>query len=205
MSATQSAKEQDTLRSKETLRIGTLDTETCGLSSKSVVWEAAVIILECDQHYQRQNTIEHGYWRLDMFEQLAKGRTVNADTMAFHKKNMGDSYSEIFNTHSSELRSVGAFFRDLKVLCEGLDEMWINGNSFDVSMLKSLALDFGLPDEMPWRYRGESDLRTIRTQFNIIGLSDTESTPAHRAIEDCKWNLRVLSEYGMWLKTFQLR
>ena len=191
-------------RSKPTHRIASLDFETLDLNPQTtIVFDAAVCI--CTADCTNPDEVERHGWRLNIFEQIAMGRTMTTNTSRWHVKRMG---REKFQKHlegTSESASfyvessVKDFLHSLEQICKTVDEIWINGLSFDTTITKSLADSLGM--DMPWYFRKEVDVRSMhkRVPYQEKGIiAKLEKEAAHDATADALWNLNQALSFHEW-------
>lgn len=176
------------------MKIGTLDIETLDTNrSTAIVWEVGLIVVDVDEQRKQLSGTEalEFEWVLDVTSQVARGRTSAPDTVAFQNRQFpGGEFEKLLERPTTPMRR---FFTELRVNCSGLDELWVNGLSFDPPLLESLAHDFGEWHGGIWLFRIERDVRTIKAEW---GINLPQEGKKHRALDDCRWNLRVLERAG---------
>lgn len=128
-------------------------------------------------------------------EQVDICRSEDDSTWAFHRttpvrevhltKMLKDAEGTL-DTIFDSLEKVSAF-------CEGADEIWINGLSFDPAILKSLSEEV-FYDTPLWPFRAERDVRTIYRVFAVD--TDVSNFTSHQAIMDCIRNLATVRALG---------
>ena len=189
--------------------LASLDIETLDLErTTAVVFEIGVVIVRLD-------TVNGGHlavlgettYRPSIAEQLALGRTVSTDTLQFHRSQPGTD-SRTSGSFQARLRSATqplALIHDrLSSQLSSADEIWINGLSFDPVVLHYLFKSIGKP--LPWHFRKERDVRTVRPALKLCGIQETFDTaqPRHHAIVDARWNMSVVDAYYGLLRKHQV-
>ena len=179
--------------------IGTLDCETLSLSMNCVVYEVSLLVLEVDEYYTSKSLPALHEWRIEILEQVSRGRDISRETLDFQFKTFGTDFpSLVYGNNKNGVIPVRPldFILDLKEKTKNLKELWINKTSFDSGRLHSLAEDFGVKGNL-WPHRAELDIRTIRDALSLPSdKGDSSLSSAHRATADCLWNLGVLRQFG---------
>lgn len=184
------------MSTNQPMRVAVLDCETLDLASTAVVYEIAFSIREVtDNDYANAVEVHARLISLDIFEQLAAGRTFSADTLRFQQvvaRSAGFSnFAEIYAELLDEVPADGTkeALQELQVWLKGCDEVWIMKPTFDSPLLHSLAKDFGV-EGLLWSHRSEMDLRTPLRKLLPAGYKRPEG-PKHRAAYDVEhaWDL----------------
>lgn len=186
-------------------RIGAIDCETLSLRTNAVIWEAALLVTTVNEWYEPLETDPPAIasWRLEVLSQLALGRAADPDTLAWSYKQHGPAFHElVYGTDGAQLLHPTEALNQIKRACRGLDEIWINGTSFDSARLHSLGEDLGVCDGKNgmWVYNSERDLRSFR---HVLDLPDTVEELAqgkHRAMADTYWCWGMVQQLGQFLK-----
>lgn len=121
------------------------------------------------------------YYRFDIDEQEALGRTVSQDTLDnFWAKQPPEIIEEAFTPDGrTDCRTV---LRALKKWYVGCDEIWSQG-SFDINIIENMCRQVGEP--IPWSFWTVGDSRPF---FRRMPTDPRKSVKfaAHNALEDCK-------------------
>lgn len=183
-----------------------LDSETLALREDAVVTEVAVVKFRLEVNPTGRlvrDTIDEKVFYFNAIEQVALGRVIDKDTFDFHVKNGGlESISSqvipgLENPHSVyNLQSLQEF-------CENSEEVWINGLSFDPSVLRSLANSYGFKSKYHlnslWHYRKERDCRTI---YRTFPMETPKGISSHRALDDAKWVEQIVHLYHQGVQDY---
>ena len=102
------------------------------------------------------------YYRLDVDEQLASGRAVDENTLAWWSKQPAAIRDEAFA--EDDRTPVAKFLDDLNRYFVGVGDIWAQGPIFDLVILENLYKQNNRP--IPWWYYQVSDSRTI---FKLVG------------------------------------
>lgn len=181
------------------MSIAVLDSETLGLNrNNSIVTDIGVIIFDPETGQENRIGI-----RPNITEQLLLGHQCYKDTVEFHEKHVPGGYEGLL----AHLRASDVYedmrIRDvhkrLKAEFDKVDEIWINGLSFDPVVLENLFALVGL--KLPYFYRKEVDVRSLyyrvlprfRTMLKIENPNRIE--PKHDALTDAAWNLSIYKEF----------
>jgi hypothetical protein len=137
------------------------------------------------------------YMTLDLQEQIDKGRTIDAGTIAFWMRQGDEARSALLGTHSvtSEL-----FLKEFKAWVESFCHIgdaifWSNGAAFDIPFLEDYAKDF--KGRVPWNYVNARCFRTYAAMTKCADLmteEDNEGTH-HNAVDDAIWQARAMVKY----------
>lgn len=181
------------------MKLAGLDIETLDTSVRSQVFEVAIVRATLDEEF---NVVETGgtKFRFEFLEQMALQRTVSTSTIEFHERLRTPDGLRKSLYGESEYIDVDAR-TGLDIITKEVaasDELWINGLSFDCSILLTMAMDIGYEKPL-WKFRRERDVRTIReTNVHVHQATDLSSV-AHKAYEDALWNLQVAAAYYKWM------
>lgn len=181
------------------MKLAGLDIETLDTSVRSQVFEVAIVRATLDDEGTMTETSATKF-RFDFLEQQSFQRAVSPDTIAFHERLRTPAGLRKSLYGESEYVDVDAY-TGLGIIAKEVadaDELWINGLSFDCSILLTLAQDAGYEKPL-WKFRRERDVRTIReTNVHVHHATDLSSV-AHKAYEDALWNLQVAAAYYKWM------
>ena len=181
-------------------KVGTLDIETLGMTSDAVVYEVSLITAEVDEYYKVVDGAaipKEWTGKLDILIQMLNNRAIEQGTLAFHFKNFKENTAQkILEGGHGPQAHPQAVLQHIADECSSLDELWINGTSFDPPILQHLNQMFR-PDKPLWYFRIENDIRTIRSRLSLS--EPGTSTAKHESIEDCRWNWSIIQKFGTYL------
>lgn len=119
------------------------------------------------------------YFRIDVDEQIAKGREVQDDTMLWWLSQPEDVREEALG--ESDRVSVETMYKQLNKFLVGADNIWAQGPLFDFAILENLYRQYGWPT--PWQFW---QIRDSRTLFGTHGDPRVKGKAGlHNALEDC--------------------
>jgi hypothetical protein len=155
------------------------DIETLDTKNSAVVFQIGLVIFEGGL------LLEQFQWNLDIDQQLGRGRTVSASTLAFHlgiPTNLKDAIvkeDEIYcgAVVITALQEVIARYK--------IKNFWSKG-SFDFNILESLFIDYQAAT--PWKYYQLRELRTLMQECNV-----PKGDVSHNALEDCLAQIKQLN------------
>lgn len=121
------------------------------------------------------------YYRFDIDEQEALGRSVSQDTLDnFWAKQPKEIVEEAFTPHDRlpcrEILSL------LKKWYVGCDEVWSQG-SFDINILENMSKQVNMP--VPWSFWTVGDSRPFIRRMSVDPRKEFKFA-AHNALEDVK-------------------
>jgi len=110
---------------------------------------------------------------LDVDQQLAWGRVIDADTLAWWDTQDGSPYLRNYFTVPRVLTALNRYIGSAT-------RIWANGTVFDIGNLNSLYNMAGM--SIPWPYNSATDMRTLR---RYLGLNkESVQMPNHVAVDD---------------------
>ena len=119
------------------------------------------------------------YHRIDVDEQLALGREVQEDTLAWWAQQAQDVREEALSEEGRV--SLETLYRDLNRFCVGVNNIWCQGPAFDIVILENIYRQQGWPT--PWQFW---QIRDSRTLFGVHGdPREKNKEGLHNALEDC--------------------
>lgn len=119
------------------------------------------------------------YHRIDVDEQLALGREVQEDTLAWWGQQAQDVREEALSEEGRV--SLETLYRDLNRFCVGVTNIWCQGPAFDIVILENIYRQQGWPT--PWQFW---QIRDSRTLFGVHGdPREKGKAGLHNALEDC--------------------
>lgn len=162
------------------------------------------------------------YRALDVDQQLAVGRTVSADTLAWWARQPDEARLAALAAPAPHLAGLGSrcgsspegawwaveqALSDLELLFghHNVEAVWACPPTFDIAILESLYEDFGR-SPVPWTWRQFRDVRTLREEAGVDGdhpplsVADAPMTLAadhcvpHHPVWDCYRQIAVVRE-----------
>lgn len=186
------------------MKLATLDTETLDLDRvNAVVFELGVVLADMDDTTGECTITDQLLFCPSLTEQLALGRTVSQDTLRFHVKHHNGDLAAFQARLDAATQPLAEVHEKLRHHLDGVDELWINGLSFDPVVLHYLFASIG--KQLPWYFRKERDVRTVRPALKLCGIQETFDTtqPRHQALVDARWNMSVVDAYYGLLRKHQ--
>lgn len=177
-----------------------LDTETMGLSPKSVVTQLALYPYDPEEDTVYDNQVIWSF--LPLQPQIDAGRVIEADNILWWMT-QSDEARAMFDRNTGDSHTLMVllqhFVHRFRELTKGVDwELWAQGPQFDVPLVENLLRMFQLP--VPWEegmdYRRVRDLRTLVAEAGIDPYSVEKPTGfvKHQAGWDCRYQLRIYRE-----------
>lgn len=154
-----------------------IDIETLDTRPDAIVFQVAMVVFTDDGEI-----IEEELFHIDMLPQIMKGRTMDPETQKWWMERPKDAWER----EPWSLVSVERMFSiiRLQMKTHKVGYVWSNSPSFDAVIMRSLAEDFGI--EMPWTFRSDFDLRTVRKVAGLLGFEPENYMTTHNALQDCK-------------------
>ena len=119
------------------------------------------------------------YHRIDVDEQLALGREIQEDTLAWWGQQAQDVREEALSEDGRV--SLDTLYKDLNRFCVGITNIWCQGPAFDIVILENIYRQKGWPT--PWQFW---QIRDSRTLFGVHGdPREKGKAGLHNALEDC--------------------
>lgn len=196
------------------MRLTALDMETLDTDiTNSIIYDVAVVSVDLEFKARKKAAGSTGplhtvvvtnphavTFRFNMLEQMRFGRTSSKETIEFHINRMtGETDEDRFLEFDSHLSDEETQMDVMALLgldlireeCKKADEIWINGPSFDCSLLATLKTQSGYKHNL-WDHRKERDVRSVNRSIPTLNpIKDIR----HEAFEDASWNLRVAIAY----------
>lgn len=167
-----------------------LDLETLDTSPTAVIVSIGAV------KFNKDGSIGKSFYDvIDRSEQVAKGRTINPQTLDWWFKQSEEARSVFKITPCTSVKlSLEAFSIYASETGEQVN-MWGNGADFDCVLLGSLYETFGL--KKPWSY---SNNRCFRTLKNICIAKDSHAMPQregthHNALDDAVYQAKCAIAY----------
>jgi len=152
-----------------------LDLETLGTQPGCVILTLGAV------KFNPYDTQEPGpglYIRPDVDEQIARGREVQEDTLAWWAQQNEEVREEALGTEGRV--PVEEMYRQLNRFLVGTNNIWAQGPVFDIAILENLYMQYGWPT--PWQFWQISDSRTL---FKVHGDPRKKTELLHNALADC--------------------
>jgi hypothetical protein len=119
------------------------------------------------------------YFRIDVDEQLALGREVQEDTLAWWSNQAEDVREEALGQEGRV--SLETMYCNLNRFLVGVENIWCQGPAFDIVILENIYRQQGWPT--PWQFW---QIRDSRTLFGVHGdPREKGKAGLHNALEDC--------------------
>ena len=155
-----------------------IDLETLGTGPDCVVLTIGGVKFNPNEISTPHNEF---YYRFDVDEQLAKGRTTLDSTLEWWGKQEKSVREEALG---DEGRTPGLdVLKHLNKWCVGADVIWCQGPAFDIVILEHMYRQY--QHHVPWPFW---KIRDSRTLFSIMPSDPRKEIEfdAHNALEDCK-------------------
>lgn len=153
-----------------------LDLETLGTRPGCVILTLGAVKFN---PYTMENPGPGLYIRPDADEQIARGRTVQEDTLQWWMQQAEDVREEALGTDGRV--PVEQMYRELNRFLVGVENIWCQGPVFDIAILENLYEQYGWPT--PWQFWQIADSRTL---FKVHGDPRVKGKVGlHNALEDC--------------------
>ena len=154
-----------------------LDIETLSTRPESVVLTIGAVKFD---PWGDDVDAEHGlYHRVNVDEQIALGRHVQEETVAWWGKQPADVFEEAMG--ENDRVSLDTMCADLNRFLVGVDCIWCQGPAFDIVILENLYRQLVKPT--PWQFW---QIRDSRTLFGTHGdPREKDRKAAHNALMDC--------------------
>jgi hypothetical protein len=156
-----------------------LDIETLSRRPDALVTEIGAIAFNRSDFVETSCLLLHP----DFFGQLAIGRHVCPETIAFHRDNktlpspVGDMPLK------DTVHHLRTFIRNHRP-----ERVWIQGQDFDRPIIESLCRSVG--EDLPWEYYRTADSRTA---WNLAFPGQKHDKRPHHAVPDCRATLKDLA------------
>jgi hypothetical protein len=119
------------------------------------------------------------YLRINVDEQLALGREIQEDTLAWWSRQADDVREEALGEHDRV--SLSDMYKKLNKFTVGVNNIWCQGPAFDIVILENIYRQMGWPT--PWQFW---QIRDSRTLFGVHGdPREKNKAGLHNALEDC--------------------
>lgn len=201
------------------MKIASLDIETGSTKTNAMIFEIGIIKVEVPTYAQIDpksiydivtkvnpptEDCQFLVLPVNFQQQSFLGRDLTEDTLKFHCSTieMSDNYTRMMRACALCEKPVQETLEQVRSFCSGIDELWVNGLSFDPVILKTLQESVG--DFKPlWKFRAETDVRSLYRIFELD--SDVSAFPSHVAISDCVRNLCLVRELGIKIEQQTLK
>ena len=155
-----------------------IDLETLGTGPDCVVLTIGGVKFNPNEISTPHNEF---YYRFDVDEQLAKGRTTLDSTLEWWGKQEKSVREEALGDEGRT--PVLDVLKHLNKWCVGVDVIWCQGPAFDIVILEHMYRQY--QHHVPWPFW---KIRDSRTLFSIMPSDPRKEIEfdAHNALEDCK-------------------
>ena len=142
--------------------------------------EAVILTIGAVKFDPYSNKIGDGlYIKPDVDEQIAKGRSIDENTVEWWGKQAEDVREEALGMEGRI--SIEEMYRQLNRFLVGAENVWAQGPVFDMVIMAHIYRQYGWPT--PWQYWQVSDSRTL---FKTHGDPRVKGKAGlHNALEDC--------------------
>jgi len=165
-----------------------IDIESAGIRHSSVILSVGAI--RFDPLGEKPEMVF--YEKPSVDEQLALGRTIDDDTLAWWAKQKPDTIDEAFSEEGRlDLR---VFFTSFRKFIWNSKNYWAKGPTFDMIILEDFIKQLGEP--VPWSYAAIRDARTIYDFADKV----PSHIQAHNPLDDCRVQVRVVQQVYRKLK-----
>lgn len=173
-----------------------LDLETLGHTSKSVVVSIGAIAFNIETGKMFKVLF---YEKIDPQTCLDVGLKMSAHTVFWWLDQSKEAQKELISGERVDLKKALLDFYDWFLFFKKKTKhnniyIWGNGAGFDINLLIDAYEAVKLP--IPWNFRNERDVRTLadlKPEIKNKIISET-SFLAHHPIEDCKLQIKYVSE-----------
>ena len=155
-----------------------IDLETLGTGPDCVVLTIGGVKFNPNEVSDTHNEF---YYRFDVDEQLAKGRTTLDSTLEWWGRQEKSVRDEALGDEGRT--PVLDVLKHLNKWCVGVDVIWCQGPAFDIVILEHMYRQY--QHHVPWPFW---KIRDSRTLFSIMPNDPRKEIDfdAHNALEDCK-------------------
>jgi len=159
-----------------------IDLETLDTSPSAVVLTVGAVKFNCDA------ILDELYIRLDVDEQIDRGRRVDDGTVAWWAGQPQAIQDEAMGEHNRT--SVADAIPLLNKFMVGCEQIWGQGYGFDMTIIENLYQQYG--HNKPWNFW---NLRDSRTVFKMMPADPVNAIPkvaAHNALADAHHQAQCL-------------
>jgi hypothetical protein len=162
-----------------------LDLETLGTRPNCVILTIGAVKFD---PYSLNEPGPGLYLRINADEQIAQGREVQEDTLAWWMKQNEDIREEALG--ESDRVSVEEMYKQLNRFLVGVNNIWAQGPVFDIAILENIYRQYGWPT--PWQFW---QIRDSRTLFGVHGDPRKKNREGHHnALADCVYQAQGVQE-----------
>lgn len=173
-----------TVRPPQQLRHVMIDLETMGLRPNAAIVAIGAV------HFDRERLLDEFYVAVDLKSCTDLGLVTDASTVAWWETQPVEIRAAWDNDGAKPLNvALSEFNRFVRNLGGSLAP-WSNGADFDLVLLRSAHE--ALHADAPWKYYNQRCFRTLRAMAPPV--VEVERAGAHHALEDAKYQARVLQE-----------
>ena len=167
-------------------RYGMVDLETLGTRPDAAILTVGAI--KFDPHSDSE-PYEGRYWRLNVDEQTALGRTVDEGTIEWWGRQAPEIRDEALGDTDRVI--IADFAKEFNKWCVGLDQLWCQGPLFDYAIIQNLYEQARTP--VPFNYW---QIRDSRTLFDLMPEDPRKSmqNSLHNALADCYYQAKCVQQ-----------
>jgi len=177
-----------------------IDLETLSVTPDSVILTLAAVKFN---PHNNIGIVENLYHKLNVDEQIANGREINEDTLAW----WGSQPQEVQDDAMSEddRISVQDSLTKLTKFLVGVNDIWCQGPVFDIVILENIYRSYKM--HFPWSYW---QIRDSRTLFKFLDydpraeLREINGKAHHNALDDAIIQACAVQKCYKLLKTVDL-
>jgi len=157
-----------------------IDMETMSVFPNSVILTVAAV------KFNPHNTVgitDQIYFKLDVDEQIARGRDVDNGTLEWWGRQSPEVYNEAMSQH--DRIPVSQALSDLTKFLVGVEDIWCQGPVFDIVILENIFKQYQM--HYPWQYWQISDSRTLFKSLKYDPreqLRNNSKSAHHNALDD---------------------
>jgi len=161
-----------------------LDLETLATKRNAVVLTCGA--MRFDPYDITKEPAAPFYVRLNVDEQIEKGRLVDPDTVAWWGKQPQAAQDEAMS--DGDRIALDDFTTQLNKYVVGADKIWAQGPLFDIVILEDIYFQLGKP--VPWHY---GQIRDSRTVFDMGDDSlKKNNSSAHNSLADAFFQAKAV-------------
>jgi len=158
-----------------------IDLETLGNKSNSALLSIGAV----EFNIEKGKTGREFYKIIDLQSCLDVGLKINASTFYWWLQQNQGARDAVCIKDKLKLETVLHMFKGWFEDCIEDVQIWGNGARFDIGLLEDAYVACGY-QEMPWKFRGERDVRTLVSFAPEIKENYPFAGTLHNPIDDCK-------------------
>jgi DNA polymerase III epsilon subunit-like protein len=163
-----------------------IDIETMGTGPLGAIVSIGAVVIGTNNEFYRN---------VNLSSSIALGMNVDSDTVVWWSKQSDDARNALARPEPVPLRTALESLHSW--IPEGKKQVWANGASFDLVILRNAYQLIGL--NCPWSFREEMCMRSIRSVGDEIGFpykqyKQDNVIVAHNALDDARVQAAYLTE-----------